>query len=108
MLRRLVLWSLIVVVASIAGVSGCALGLRGPLPPATPDSLRQSDSHMKQAGFAVMPDAASPSQPATFNNVKRVYVAGAGLNAPRVIVLHELPGLRDGDIHVGAQLAESF
>ena len=75
MLRRLLLWSLIVV-ATIAGVSGCALGLRGPLPPATPDELRESDGHMKQAGFDVMPDATNPSQPATFNKVKRVYVAG--------------------------------
>jgi len=108
MLRRLVLWSLIAVVATIAGVSGCALGLRGPLPPATPDTLRQSDAHMTAAGFQVMPEAANPSQPAAFNNVKRVYVTGTGRNAPRVIVLHELPGLRDGDIHVAAELGKSF
>jgi dienelactone hydrolase len=108
MMRRLAIAAVVVVVAVMATVSGCALGLRGPLPPPTPDGLRASDAHMKAAGFAVMPDAVTPSQPAAFNNVKRVYVAGAGRNMPRVIVLHELPGLRDGDIHVAAELAKSF
>jgi dienelactone hydrolase len=108
MIRRLLLWSLIVIAVTVAGVSGCALGLRGALPPPTADSLSGSDAHMKAAGFAVMPDAVNSSQPATFNDIRRVYVAGAGRNAPRVIVLHELPGLRDGDIHVAAELAKSF
>lgn len=108
MLRRLVIWCVVVAAAALAGVSGCALGLRGPLPPATPDGLRQSDAHMKASGFEVMPDLATPSQPASFNDVKRVYVTGTGRNAPRVIVLHELPGLRDGDIHVSAELGKSF
>jgi len=98
---------LIIVVGTIAAAA-CALGLGGPLPAATPDELRDSDQQMKTAGFEVMPAGADSSLPATFNRIHRVYVIGRGRNVPRVILLHELPGLRDGDIQLGAALGESF
>lgn len=107
MIRRIVVWCLLVA-AGTGAVAGCALGLRGALPPVTSDELHESDDHMKAAGFQVMADAANPSQPAAYNRVRRVYVTGTGRNAPRVILLHELPGLRDGDIHLGAALGKSF
>src|SRR5262245_38512932 len=62
-----------------------------------------SDQYMARSGFRVMPDPADPSRAAAFGRVPRVYVKGSG---PRVIVLHELPGLRDGDIELGAALGD--
>jgi dienelactone hydrolase len=108
MIGRTTIAVTLVAVAGTVIAAGCALGLRGPLPPVTSDGLRESDAYMAKAGFQVMPDPANPSQPAAFNRLRRVYVIGAGRNAPKVILLHELPGLRDGDIHLGALLGVSF
>jgi len=55
-----------------------------------------------------MSDAANPSQPAEFNRVRRVYVTGTGRKSPKVILLYEISGLRDGAILLGAALGQSF
>lgn len=91
--------------AMAAVLSGCALWLGKPAPPVPSDALTASDAHMAKFGFRVMTDAANTSQPAAFDRIRRVYVKGSG---PRVILLHELPGLRDGDIEVGVALSDAF
>lgn len=109
MVRRVIRWMVLMSGVAVVTGAGCALvGFRGSLPAATPDELRSSDTYMKNAGFAVLPDPADKSTSAAFNRIRRVYVTGASQNAPRVILLHELPGLRDGDIQLGAALGKSF
>src|SRR5260221_8044068 len=60
----------------------------------TDDYLR-SDVYMQERGFTVM-TAGAPALPAQFGReIRRVYVTGSG---PRVILLHEMPGLRPEDV----------
>ena len=94
----------VVVAASV--LSGCALWFGSAPVTLASETLLPSDAYMRDKfGFRVLPASAGHGEPATFNRVRRVYVKGSG---PRVILLHELPGLRDGDIKVGAALAERF
>ena len=94
------------VMTSALVAAGCAFGFGGGSAPAIlPDDYMKSDAHMARARFRVMPDPKDPSQPAAFNRIRRVYVTGSG---PKVILLHELPGLRDGDIELGAELGSRF
>ena len=78
-------------------LSGCALWFGKPPAPVPEQELAASDKHMQKFGFAPLPLA--------FDRIQRVYVKGSG---PRVILLHELPGLRDGDIEVGVALSSAF
>jgi dienelactone hydrolase len=91
-----------IVALSAVALSGCALWFGRPAPPVESDTLLKSDEHMKTFGFTVLEKGA---EPAAFGAVRRVYKKGAG---PRVILLHELPGLRDGDIRAGVALADHF
>jgi hypothetical protein len=91
--------------AAVVAAAGCALALGGAALPITPQGLADSDAYMKQRKFDVLMDANKPAEPAVFGRVKRVYVTGSG---PRVIVLHEIPGLREGDVKLGSALGEFF
>jgi dienelactone hydrolase len=85
-------------------LSGCALWFGKPPAPVPEQGLAASDAHMAKFGFSVLRDGTNGS-PRAFDRIQRVYVKGSG---PRVIVLHELPGLRDGDIEVGVALSSTF
>jgi dienelactone hydrolase len=98
-MRRLArLFAPFVVVASL---SGCVLWLTRAAGPEPPERLQAGDAHMAALGFRVVESA--DQAPATFGRIRRVYVKGSG---PRVIVLHELPGLGDGDIAVADALSK--
>ena len=94
-----------VAIASATVLGSCALWFGKPISTIAPESLQKSDADMEALGFRVMRNAADSSQHASFNRIRRVYVKGSG---PRVIVLHELPGLREGDIEVAQSLSEHF
>lgn len=86
-------------------VSACALVPRGGAPAVSADQQVLGDERMTSVGFRVMSDPADPSKPRTFGRIQRVYVNGSG---PKVILLHELPGLRHGDIEVARALSDTF
>jgi len=67
-------------------------------------ALREGDCHMKGFGFDVL---TQDGQPLTVGVIQRVYVAG-NPDDPPLVVLHELPGLRDADIDLGARLAKRY
>ena len=105
--RREAAWKLPPLAAAVGlFAAGCALVLgSGTAPPISADGYRESDAVMARSGFRVMPGRSGTAEPATFGRIQRVYVKGSG---PRVVVLHELPGLRKGDIDVAAALSERF
>lgn len=51
--------------------------------------------------------AKEAGKPVDFGPIKRVYVIGPP-DAPPIVLLHELPGLRKGDIELGVRLGRSF
>jgi dienelactone hydrolase len=69
--------------------------------------LLAGDAYMKRFHYEIMTDAAQPGVPMRFGAVRRVYVVGKGIGPP-ILLLHELPGLRDGDIDLGARLGKMF
>ena len=92
--------------AALLVASACAFALgRGRSAPITPDDYRLSDERMVAKGLRVLMDPTDRTAPAVFGRIQRVYVAGKG---PKVIMLHELPGLRDGDIEVAVALSNDF
>ena len=92
-------------IAAAAWLSGCALLSGKPVAEVPTEALSASDAHMAKFGFRPLPDTRKPAQAAAFDRIRRVYVKGSG---PKVILLHELPGLRDGDIEVGVALSNDF
>src|SRR5262245_48810609 len=97
---RWIRWSLLIAVtSSIIAVASCALYFGGSAPTIPGGEYNKGDAYMVSQGFEVVLDAATPPHPRPFDRIPRLYVKGKG-HGPRVIVLHELPGLRDGDIDV--------
>jgi dienelactone hydrolase len=76
-------------------VSACAA--RGVPTQIPGESLMRSDLYMERHGFR--------RDSRTYGPIQRVYVIGSG--AP-VVLLHELPGLREGDVLLGAELGKYF
>src|SRR5262245_42805174 len=87
-------------------VAGSVLFARAPDPPISEADLLKGDQHMKGFGYDVMTPAGSAA-PAQYGAIRRVYFTGKP-DAPPILLLHELPGLRDADIDLGARLGKHF
>jgi hypothetical protein len=89
----------------VMSVAACATaGARLAAPPIGDAELIAGDAYMKAHGFEVMK---SGQEIAQFGAIRRVYVTGRA-DKPPILLLHELPGLRDVDIDLGARLGEQF
>jgi len=69
------------------------------------EELLLGDNRMEDLQYKVELDEAG--KPLRLGAIRRVYVIGP-VDAPPVILLHELPGLRDGDIDLGVRLGRTF
>jgi len=87
-----------IVVASLAACcAACAMNA-SPNGPTAASGFLLSDSYMEARGFRVLPAG-------TYAPIQRLYVTGSG---KRVILLHELPGLRDADVQLAMDLGRHF
>src|SRR4051812_29210488 len=93
--------------AITAMTAGSLLDLEAARPFATDDQILRGDAHMRDFNFEVMRDPPPANGSAHFGAIRRVYVAGKQ-DAPPLLVLHELPGLREADIDLGARLSRQF
>jgi dienelactone hydrolase len=84
------------VVGLMLTVCGCTVAL-GSLPVLPTDNYARSDLYMERHGYHKTGE--------TYGPIHRVYATGQG--AP-VILLHELPGLREADVELGAELGKYF
>jgi hypothetical protein len=87
--------------ASVVALAGCALAVSACATSrprsVPPDGFTRSDLYMERHGFRVTGKS--------YGTIQRVYVTGSG---SRVILLHELPGLREGDVLLGEELGKYF
>jgi hypothetical protein len=88
-----VMTALVIACAAIVATA-CATSLPRPIPH---DSFLRSDIYMERHGYHATGTA--------YGSIQRVYVTGSG---SRVILLHELPGLREADVLLGEELGKYF